>query len=368
VELVPFIIKGNVRENLPNHIIVNKSLNDYYKKYCERKFYPLIFSFQSIINGLLSHPIRSFSSLRDVVGFSHHGWIVSQWAKKHITDSHPILYTYWLERITYGLSLFKMKHNPNTILISRAHRYDLYENLRTHQFIPYREYCLNQLDKLFPISKNGSDYLNSKYPSFNKTEISYLGIINDLDNLSINEGHSILIVSCSRIVEVKRLDLIIEVLDQYCVAEKKKVRWVHFGDGPLMNEVKNRLKNLKGELEVELPGFKSNEYIHGFYNSEAVSCFINLSDSEGIPVSIMEAISYGIPVLARNVGGIQEIVSDENGKLMDADSSISDICNSMKNLIDNPPSSDQTIKTFKEKFEARTNYKRFYQDIFSLVK
>ena len=32
--------------------------------------------------------------------------------------------------------------------------------------------------------------------------------------------------------------------------------------------------------------------------------FINMSDSEGVPVSIMEALSIGIPVIARAVGGI----------------------------------------------------------------
>ena len=45
--------------------------------------------------------------------------------------------------------------------------------------------------------------------------------------------------------------------------------------------------------------------------------FINLSSSEGIPVSIMEAQSFGIPVIATNVGGSGEIVVSETGVLVD---------------------------------------------------
>lgn len=44
-----------------------------------------------------------------------------------------------------------------------------------------------------------------------------------------------------------------------------------------------------------------------------------MSDSEGIPVSIMEAMSFGIPVIARNVGGMSEIVNEENGLLLEND-------------------------------------------------
>ena len=41
-----------------------------------------------------------------------------------------------------------------------------------------------------------------------------------------------------------------------------------------------------------------------------LSLFINLSETEGIPVSIMEAISFNIPVLATNTGGVNEIVGE----------------------------------------------------------
>ena len=56
------------------------------------------------------------------------------------------------------------------------------------------------------------------------------------------------------------------------------------------------------------------------YITENYYLFVNVSSSEGIPVSIMEASSVGIPCLATDVGGTGEIISDGvNGLLLRAD-------------------------------------------------
>ena len=62
-----------------------------------------------------------------------------------------------------------------------------------------------------------------------------------------------------------------------------------------------------------------NERVHKFYSEQPVDVFINLSDSEGLPVSIMESMSYGIPVIATDVGGTREIVNEKTGFLIPKD-------------------------------------------------
>lgn len=52
------------------------------------------------------------------------------------------------------------------------------------------------------------------------------------------------------------------------------------------------------------------------YSEHPVDVFINLSTNEGVPVSIMEAISFDIPIVATDVGGTSEIVTDETGILV----------------------------------------------------
>ena len=50
-----------------------------------------------------------------------------------------------------------------------------------------------------------------------------------------------------------------------------------------------------------------------------------MSETEGVPVSIMEAFSVGIPALATDVGGVAELVNGQNGALLSADATIGEI-------------------------------------------
>ena len=46
-----------------------------------------------------------------------------------------------------------------------------------------------------------------------------------------------------------------------------------------------------------------------------IDLFINTSSSEGVPVSIMEALSVGIPIIATDVGGTKEIVTKTTARI-----------------------------------------------------
>ena len=61
---------------------------------------------------------------------------------------------------------------------------------------------------------------------------------------------------------------------------------------------------------MSLKGNVDNAALLEDYITENYYLFVNVSSSEGIPVSIMEASSVGIPCLATDVGGTGEIISD----------------------------------------------------------
>ena len=58
-----------------------------------------------------------------------------------------------------------------------------------------------------------------------------------------------------------------------------------------------------------------------------VDLFCNVSEYEGVPISIMEAMAYGIPCLATHVGGVSEIVNCQTGILIEKNSSANQIKN-----------------------------------------
>ena len=89
------------------------------------------------------------------------------------------------------------------------------------------------------------------------------------------------------------------------------------GDGPLMKSLIDFCKrNFKNNIDYNFLGRISNLELFSYYKDNYIDLFMNLSSSEGIPVSIMEAMSFGIPVIATNVGGTAEIVNIDNGYLL----------------------------------------------------
>lgn len=121
------------------------------------------------------------------------------------------------------------------------------------------------------------------------------------------------IVSCSAFQAYKRVDLIIDILSKL----KENVEWVHFGDGELKEEILRAVVNLPPNIKFTWMGFKDNDFIMQYYKNNFVDLFVNVSSTEGIPVSIMEAISFGIPAVATNVGGVSEIVNSQTGFLIE---------------------------------------------------
>lgn len=87
---------------------------------------------------------------------------------------------------------------------------------------------------------------------------------------------------------------------------RDRLRLSIVGDGPLMGAVREQVTSLGLQDAVWLPGARADvaALLHGF------SLFTLPSLAEGTPVSMLEAMACGLPVVASNVGGIPEVVTD----------------------------------------------------------
>ena len=115
-------------------------------------------------------------------------------------------------------------------------------------------------------------------------------------------------------------------------------------------------------------GQVSNREVISYYMNNHVNLFINVSESEGIPVSIMEAISFGIPVIATDVGGTSEIVIDGfNGLLLnktfDIDKLVDVISCAILGRIDLLSFRKNARILWTEKYSCENNYYKFYENI-----
>jgi glycosyltransferase involved in cell wall biosynthesis len=138
------------------------------------------------------------------------------------------------------------------------------------------------------------------------------------------------IVSSSNIIPLKRIALIAQALSQIDF----KVEWTHLGDGKLFHLIKDIIQHLPENITVNLPGRVKPEEVLNFYILNSVELFLNVSTTEGVPVSIMEAFSAGIPVYATNVGGTSEIVNSGNGKLMEKDLTPEKLAHEIRSFMD----------------------------------
>ncbi|UKM65600.1 glycosyltransferase family 4 protein [Flavobacteriaceae bacterium GSB9] len=103
-------------------------------------------------------------------------------------------------------------------------------------------------------------------------------------------------------------------------------------DGTLVS-VKNLVNELNLKTSVEFTGVLPKPAWHK--KSEAFDVFINTSNVDNMPVSIIEAMALGLPVVTTNVGGIPYLVEDKITGLLVNPIDVSDMVNSIKNLIEN---------------------------------
>jgi len=369
VILVPLKRDGE-RSNIHPRIEVEDGYADYMRS--RTRISTLLNSgFSALVyKEIISRPSLLFkpSYLERLLVFAHEAemtrhWVVAWIRKQNVDAGDCIFYTYWFQYAAMGIGLAK-RFFPDIKLVSRAHGGDLYEERRTPPYWPCRKFALKTVDFLFPDSDEGTEYLRKKYPQFiSRMETARLGIP-DSGVLTKSSSDGIYrIVSCSRMVPVKRLDLMMQGI---AVAAKRrpsqKFEWCHFGTGPLKPKLEAAAKDLPENMAVQFAGYSTQLNLFNYYRENPVDVFMNVSLSEGTSVAMMEAISCGIPMLATGVGGNKEIVSVKNGWLISANPSPDEIADALLHHWDMPGEKRVGSQTmWREQYNADHNFSIFTQ-------
>ena len=274
------------------------------------------------------------------------------------------MYFYWGDNLAWTIPYLTGKiKNKNVKIVLRLHGSDLYENVKAN-YAPLREKIFSSVDLIIPVSENGKNYLADKYPGFkNKLFLSRLGVFdNGLNPLQkVNTYH---VISVSNIVAIKRIHLIFEALQK----TTSKIVWHHFGDGSLANDLKELVETKRADLKVEFHGHVDNKTLMEFYKKQPLNLFLNVSTTEGLPVSIMEALSFGVPAVATNVGGTSELVNESVGSLLRPDFNITELAQIIERILSLTPEDENKLRqnarrVFEEKVSAQKNYDGFYEKI-----
>jgi len=236
--------------------------------------------------------------------------LAHRWLSRHPAYTLQVIYAYWMHIPAYAAIRLKQISHSFCPAVTRAHGYDLYAERAKNGYQPFHRQIFENIDRIAVVSQHGNAYLERVYGQSSKISVHRLGAI-DHQTLNPTADRSLLrIVSCSRAVPVKRLHCVIDAL---CKLQNISVHWIHFGDGDELEAlIRSAEEQLPDHITAEFPGSVDNQQIYQTYAHTPFHAFVNVSESEGLPVSIMEAMSFGIPVLATAVGGTPEVV--EHGR------------------------------------------------------
>lgn len=257
--------------------------------------------------------------------------------------------------------------------VIRLHGYDLYEYRSASGYLPFRPFLMARADRILTVSEDGQRYLRERFPSAaiaRKIRLSRLGVPGPAQLERPPRGAERVIVSCSAVSELKRVGLILEsVAALPGLSAAAPVRWVHFGDGPLMDDLRAAAADLPAGLTVELRGRVPNRDVTDYYRAHRVDAFVNASTTEGVPVSIMEAIAHAIPVVATAVGGTPEIVGPAlgTGELVTADPTAETLAGSIRHVLDAPDDRYDPRALWQREFDVRVTGPRAAELVRSLA-
>lgn len=303
---------------------------------------------------------------------NHRAKMAKKWIKGHPEYDVGVIYSYWLNIPAYSaVRLRSMLHNKNLKIVSRAHGFDVYEERWNTNYIPYQEQICEELDRIASVSRAGKEYLEEKYPFVSKkTDVQHLGAIDREQRNPIEKRIPIRLISCARIEPVKRLEKIVDALS---LIHDSEVHWTHFGGGTRLNELKEYAsQRLPDNIHAVFKGTVPNTEIYEEYAKTPYHALISVSASEGLPVSMSEAMSFGIPVIATAVGGVPElVVHGENGLLIPKDFESMQLVNAIKQLVDMSETEylemrNMARRKFEMGFNAISNYNNFLKELVQL--
>ncbi len=294
---------------------------------------------------------------------NHRAMIARKWLKKHTECSVELVYSYWLSIPAYAAVRFSQKLGINKT-VSRAHGFDVYHERNTGNYVPFQGQICDALTNIATISENGRCYLEERYPVKDKISVFRLGAVDKGKLNPIADTKVLRLVSCARVVDVKRLDRIVDAL---ALIKDFDVSWTHIGGGEDFEKLKEHARKLEmnGNIKVRFTDTVPNTEIYEEYANNPYHFFVNVSKSEGLPVSIMEAMSFSIPAIATDVGGTSEIVEhDVNGYLIKSDFTDEELADRFRSILNLSQKEYNDMrknarKKFEDEFNAISNNYRF---------
>ena len=245
----------------------------------------------------------------------------------------------------YAISQLKIKHKPKVIYTAHGFHFHSQGNPLTNfiflnlerlagKWTDYlitinredeaaaKKHCLLPFERIFYTPGIGLEL-----DKYDRDQVSLNQITAIRNELKLEAGDILLLTvaeftpnkrHCDQVLALKQLN-------------RSKVHLAFAGDGDTRSEVEQLVKELNLQQQVHFLGFR--------YDIPALICasraLLLTSQREGLPRSIMEAFCAATPVIGTRVRGIQDLLADNCGLLVDV-GDIEALTRAIAQMIDNP--------------------------------
>lgn len=177
-------------------------------------------------------------------------------------------------------------------------------------------WCMQKADKIVLLADNFSNYLDEYWKDVKTPRMVIYNACEEVQAIPYKQ-HEKTILFCGRFTDNKAADVLIKAFGQI---HHKHPEWKlqFLAQGPEEENCKLLVKQLKIEDKVEMPGFVFGKKKHDYYSHAGIFCLC--SHYEGFPMVVLEAWSYGVPVVTTPVGALPDFLqTGKNGFLYDID-------------------------------------------------
>lgn len=287
-----------------------------------------------------------------------------------LTPADTVIESFWFDFPTTALAVLRRRRGFRFVV--RAHRYDIFISKAPG----LRGKAIAASDGVYAVSESGAESLRERFPAAAQhISTACLGVPVSQRPASHSPAgsRSLKLLTVARATEIKRPGLCIDMAEAIAVARPDwHIEWTLIGDGPEFECLRQRAESRRrANLTVNLPGAMPHQAVMDYYATHEIDWFMLLSTSEGLPVSILEAMSFGVPVIATDVGGVSEAVDDETGLLLPVDVEKEEFVRGLVPYLDSRFRYDAlcegAIKAVKERFDASSLRADFAKMMKSLI-
>ncbi len=323
----------------------------------EYNVYPVIIKYLS----------REISLFKDIISFFYILYYIFRF-KPHIIHTHTAKAGF-LGRTAGICYNFLKKNKIKLVHTFHGHVFHSYfSNFKTNVFLFLERILAKFTDIIITLTpKQYEEIKNFNIGNGKNLKIVPLGLsldkfynINSKSNFLYEKYNisddSFLIGTVARLVPVKNLKFFIDIAANF--KDRDNIKFLIIGDGELRDELHTYAESLKLD-NVIFTGFLNN--LEDIY--AGLDLFVLTSLNEGSPVAIIEALTSGVPVVASDVGGVRDVLSEKFAKFLCNSNDINCFVEKIRYIIENYQLIREEFLRYRDNTYNRFKFNRLAFDL-----